>query len=108
MDDAQGTSRPAVAANYTITFKPDGRVAARLDCNRATGTWKASSTGADGGSLSLGPLAMTRAFCPPPSIGDLLAKELGYVRSYRMVEGKLAMALMADAGIIVWEPIRTP
>ena len=36
------TLTPDDKAKYTITFGNDGRVSARIDCNRGTGTWKSS------------------------------------------------------------------
>ena len=102
MDDSQGISRPNDPAKYTISFGSSGRVWARLDCNRASGPWRADAAG---GMLTIGPLASTKALCPKPSIGEFLKAQLGYVRSYTMSQGRLNMALMADGGILVWEPI---
>jgi len=104
MDDAQGTTRPDDRNKYTITFNQDGSLAARLDCNRGVGPWHNDIANATGGSLMIGPLAVTRAYCPDPSMGEFLEQQLGYVRSFTMSEGRLNMALMADGGIIVWEP----
>jgi len=99
MDDAQGITRPANPTRYTIRFSADGRVAARLDCNRGMGNWTSEGAGA----LRIGPLATTRMLCPPPSDGDRLGKQLDYVRSYLIRDGRLHMSLMADGGILVWE-----
>lgn len=104
MDDAQGTTRPADPASYTLAFGRDGRLSARLDCNRGTGPWTSEPADATGGSLAIGPLAMTRAMCPPPSLGDKVARDLGYVRSYVLQGGRLYTSLMADGGILVWVP----
>lgn len=104
MDDAQGTKRPDDQKKYTVSFGADGRAALRLDCNRAAGTWQSESRSSSEGSLEFGPLAMTRALCPPPSMGDMLAAQLPYVRSFVLRDGNLAMSLMADGGIIVWRP----
>jgi para-nitrobenzyl esterase len=57
------TLTPDDKAKYTITFGTDNRVSARVDCNRGAGTWK--SSGAN--QLEFGPLALTRAMCPPGS-----------------------------------------
>lgn len=100
MDDAQGTSRPEDPDKYTLQFGIDGRAAVRLDCNRGAGTW----TGDGASRLSFGPLATTRAACRPPSLGDQLGMMLSYVRSYVVADGRLHMSLMADGGILVWEP----
>lgn len=104
MDDAQGTTRIADPSRYTVAFGADGTVAIRLDCNRGRGSWSAPNPTVTGGSLTFGAIASTRAFCPPPSFGEALASHLGYVRSYKIVDGKLAMSLMADGGILLWEP----
>lgn len=100
MDDTQGTTKPDDPAKYTISFGADGRAAVRLDCNRGMGQWTVDGSGV----LSIGPLATTKVFCPPPSLGDQIGARLGEVRSYVIRDGRLSMALPADAGIIVWEP----
>lgn len=104
MDDAQGRRKPEDPAKYTITLHNDGSFTARLDCNRATGPWRSDAGAAPRGPLSIGPVAATRALCPEPSMGEFLARNLAYVRSYTVAGTQLHMALMADAGIIVWEP----
>ena len=48
---------------------------------------------------------MTRALCPPPSLDERIAADSAYVRSYFLRDGVLALSLMADAGIYLWEPI---
>jgi heat shock protein HslJ len=105
MDDAIGTTRPGDPSRYTMTLADDGTVAMQLDCNRASGTWSAEP-GADGasGAFTFGPLAMTRAFCPPPSMDQSIAMQTGFVRSFVLRDGRLYLSLMADGGILVWEP----
>ena len=105
MDDATGTIVPKDPSRYTMRLKEDGTVVMRLDCNRATGTWSAEP-GDDvaSGRFEFGPLAVTRALCPPPSLGESIAAQAEYIRSYVRRYGKLYLALMADAGIYVWEP----
>ena len=104
MDDAIGTMRPEDPSRYTMTLNDDGTVAMQLDCNRASGTWSAEPA-ADGtsGGFVFGPLAMTRAFCPPPSMDQSLATQTGFVRSFVLRDGRLYLSLMADGGILVWE-----
>ncbi|MCP5270899.1 MAG: META domain-containing protein [Burkholderiaceae bacterium] len=106
MDDAQGTARPADPSAYTLHFGPDGRAALRVDCNRAMGTWQAVPA-ADGGSgtLRFGPLAGTRAMCPPDSLAPRLMRELPFVRGYLLRDGQLHLSLMADGGILSWAPV---
>ena len=105
MDDAEGTERPSDPALYTMSLQGDGSVAMRLNCNRATGTWQAQA-GPDGasGQFTFGPLAATRALCPPPSMDERVTSQASYVRSYLLKDGKLHLSLMADGGILVWEP----
>ena len=105
MDDAQGTERPSGPALYTMSLQGDGSVAMRLNCNRATGTWRAQA-GPDGtsGQFTFGPLAATRALCPPPSMDERVTSQASYVRSYVLKDGRLHLSLMADGGILVWEP----
>ena len=87
---------------YTIAFGTDGTVNARIDCNRGRGSWKSSGPN----QLRFGPLALTRAMCPPGSLYDRMVKDWEFVRSYILKNGHLFLALMADGGIYEFEPIR--
>ena len=104
MDDAVGTVRPDDPSLYTMRLGGDGAVALRLNCNRASGTWSAQP-GADpsSGRFEFGPLAGTRALCPPPSLDERVLAQARYVRSYLLKEGRLYLSLMADGGIYAWE-----
>lgn len=106
MDDRQGTRRPANRSLYTMTLSADGSASFRLDCNRGSARWSASndSTGRSG-SLSFGPVAMTRAMCPPGSMSDRLAADIPNLRGFRVDKGQLSTSLMADGGIYIWEPM---
>lgn len=103
MDDAQGTTRVSDPTRYTIMFEPGGTARVRLDCNRGFGPWQAAASGPASGSLAIGPVASSMMLCPEPSLGERVAQQLGYVRSYVMREGRLNMALMADGGLLIWE-----
>lgn len=106
MDDAQGTTRIADPTRYTIRFEPGGTARVRLDCNRGFGPWEAAPNGPEGGSLQIGLVASTMMLCPEPSLGERVGQQLGFVRSYLIRDGRLNMALMADGGLLVWEPER--
>mgnify|MGYP003428585638 CR=1 FL=1 len=93
--------RPDDRSKYTLAFAADGTVSARLDCNRGRGAWKSSGKG----QLEFGPMAITRAMCPPGSLHDQLVKHWFYVRSYLLRDGRLHLALMADGGIYEFEPL---
>ncbi len=108
MDDAQGTTRIADPERFTLHFGTDGRAALRLDCNRGTGSYEATPVADGSGSLRFGPVAATRARCPPPQIGERIARDLDHVRSYLFQDGKLFLSLMADGGVYEWHPARIP
>jgi len=105
MDDATGTIRPKDPSLFTMRLNADGTVTMRLDCNRATGTWSAQP-GPDGssGRFEFGPLAGTRALCPPPRLDERVTGQAQYVRSFLLKDGRLHLSLMADGGIFVWAP----
>ena len=104
MDDAQPPVRPSDSGRYTLSFSADGRASMMLDCNRGNSTWTSTGNG-EAGSIAFGPIATTRVMCPPASIGDRLARQLADVRGYRLQNGNLHLSLMADAGILTWEPV---
>jgi para-nitrobenzyl esterase len=97
-DDAVLT--PDDGSKYTIAFGPDGMVQVRLDCNRGRGPWRSPGPK----QIELGTLAVTRAFCGPPSLHDQILKQWGNIRSYVVKDGHLFLALMADGGIYEFEP----
>jgi len=93
---------PDDKAKYTIAFAGDGNVNVRFDCNRGRGTW--TSRGPN--QLQFGPLALTRAMCPPGSLHDHLVRQWPFVRSYTMKAGNLFLSLMTDGGSYEFEPMR--
>jgi len=95
--------KPDDPSKYTIAFQPDGRLSTRFDCNRGRGSWKSAGPP----QLEFGPLALTRAMCPPGSLHDHLVKQWPYVRSYVIRDNHLFLSLMADGGIYEFEPMST-
>jgi len=95
------TLTPDDRAKYTIEFGAGGRLSARIDCNRGRGTWKSPGSS----QLQLGPLALTRAACPPGSLHDQIVTQWANIRSFVIKGGHLYLALMADGGIYEFEPI---
>jgi uncharacterized lipoprotein YbaY len=100
MDDK--TLIPDAKTKYTLQFGADGSVAARIDCNSGHGTW--TSTGPS--QLTLGPLALTRAMCPPGSLHDRIVRDWTRIRSYVIKDGHLFLSLMIDSGIYEFEPMK--
>lgn len=106
MDDAQGTTRIDPLGLVTASFSADGQVSFKLDCNRGMASWKATpSTDGTSGTLQFGPIAATRAMCPPPHLDERVARDLAYARTYRYKDGNLYITLMADGGIYEWRPV---
>lgn len=101
--DEIGTIGPDDPVKYTMTLEAGGRVTMRLDCNRATGTWAADPADGESGGFTFGPLAMTRAQCPQPSLDTRIARDAAYVRTYVLRGNRLYLNLMADGGNYVWE-----
>jgi heat shock protein HslJ len=95
------TLTPTEKNRYTVAFNADGKVTVRVDCNRGRGTW--SSSGPN--QLTFGPLALTRAMCPPAPLNDRMARDWQHVRSYIIKDGHLFLSLMADGGIYEFEPL---
>ncbi|MDH4019693.1 MAG: META domain-containing protein [Xanthomonadales bacterium] len=98
MDDS--TDVPADPSLYTLDFSADGTVKMQVDCNRGSGSW----TSEGDNSLKFGPVATTRAMCPPGSLHDAYLAQFEWVRSYVMRDGHLFLATMADGSIIEFEP----
>jgi para-nitrobenzyl esterase len=96
MDDTEAA--PDDRSKYTLEFGRAGVLAGRADCNRLSGRWTAS-----GESISLGPFAMTRAMCPPGSLSDRYVGALAAAVTWMVVDGRLAIAMKADAGILHFE-----
>ena len=95
------TLTPDDGAKYTIEFARDGQLTARIDCNRGRGTWKSSGPS----QVQFGPMALTRATCPPGSLHDQIVKQWPNIRSYVIRDGHLFLALMADGGIYEFQPL---
>ena len=93
---------PDDKVKYTIAFTADGNLNVRFDCNRGRGTW--TSPGPN--QLQFGPLALTRAMCPPGSLHDHIVRQWPFVRSYTIKGGNLFLSLMADGGSYEFEPMR--
>jgi len=88
-------------AKYSIASETDGRVNVRMDCNRGHGIWKSVGTS----QIEFGPLALTRAMCPPAALNDRLPKDWLYVRSYLWQHGHLFLSLTGDRGVYEFEPL---
>lgn len=93
-DDTRVTA--ADPSRYTLTFQPDGQLAAQLDCNRGGGSYTV-----DGGKLSIGPLMSTLMGCPSDTQDFLFAQGLSGVVAWTVKDGALRLEL-ADGGVMVF------
>jgi para-nitrobenzyl esterase len=81
---------------YTLAFVEGDRVALRADCNRGSSSVTSSSPGV----LGVGPMAMTRAMCPPGSLSDRFARDVSRVVRYSIRGGELHLELPTDSGVL--------
>jgi len=95
------TLTPDDSTRYTTEFESSGGVSVRIDCNRGHGTWKSPGPN----QLEFGPLALTRAMCPPAPLNERIGKDWAYVRSYTLKDGHLFLSLRADGGVYEFEPM---
>ena len=102
--DEQPSTTIDAPARYTVEFGDDGKATFTVDCNRGNATWQAEPAATDPGSLTFGPLALTRMFCPQPSQDTQVVGALSRVRSYLLSDGLLHLSLEADSGIMHWRP----
>jgi heat shock protein HslJ len=91
-EDADGQASPDDPSRYTVLFQPDGSLAVRADCNRGFGRYAAV-----GDQIGLLVAGLTRAACPPESLGDRFVRDLNAAVAVGFVQGDLALRL-APAG----------
>ena len=92
--------RPDAPERYTLEFQPGGMVSVRADCNRGSGTYLLN-----GSALTFGPLAMTRAACPPGSEDTEFLRELAAVKGQRFNGDDLVLTL-SDSGSMTFVTTR--
>ncbi len=76
---------PADPSVYTLAFEPDGNARLSIDCNQGNGTWSSESPG----EIEFGPIASTRAMCPPESLHDPYLAHFDAVATYLIDDGHL-------------------
>jgi len=93
--------KPDAPERYTLEFQPGGMVAVRADCNRGSGSYLLS-----GSALTFGPLAMTRAMCPPGSKDTEFLRGLAAVQGQSFRGDDLVLTLKLDAGSMTFVTTR--
>lgn len=90
---------PTTPNKYYLSFNEDGSVAGQIDCNRAFGSYTV-----DGNQISM-MLATTKMHCGDDSQDVAYAANLAEVTSFVIRDGKLALAMPMDSGIVVFDPV---
>ena len=98
----ESSHAPNDKSKYTITFGRNGRVTARVDCNRASSTWKSPKQG----QLQFGSWSRTSTKCGAGSLHDKIVMEGANVKSYWIKDGRLFLSGMAGGGSYELEPVR--
>lgn len=93
------TFTPDDKSKYTIKFGTNGRVVARVDCNRASSTWKVNAKG----ELQFGSWSRTNAKCGPGSLHDQIVSEGADVRNFAIKDGHLFLS--GGGGYYELEPL---
>ena len=84
---------------YTILLRDGGKLQARFDCNRGSGSYEISE-----GRLAFGPLASTFMACPSGSRATPFVRDLQRVVSFFVQDGKLYLELPMDSGTMRFRP----
>ena len=90
---------PEKVAVYTVEFGTSGQVIVVGGCNRGGGTYTVTPPK----GLSIGPLATTRAMCPPGSMSARFLGDFAQMRAYEIVAGMLYISL-ANGAIYQFAP----
>ena len=95
------TFAPDDKSKYTIKFGSNGRVTARVDCNRASTSWRVTAND----RLEFGSWSRTSAKCGPGSLHDRIVTEGAAVRNFAIKDGHLFLSGMEGGGYYELEPM---
>jgi heat shock protein HslJ len=90
---------PDDKSKYTIKFGSNGRVTARVDCNRASTSWRVTAND----QLEFGSWSRTTAKCGSGSLHDRIVNEGGAVRNFAIKDGHLFLS--GGGGYYELEPL---
>lgn len=99
MGAANDVLTPREDVAYTLVFGMDGTLTVEVDCNRGSGSW--SSRGA--GKIEFGPIATTRAICPPGSLHDDFLAAIARVDAYALEDEHLLLAAGPEDAVMEFE-----
>ena len=90
-----GRSVPATKPDsYTIKFEAGGRYFLQADCNRGGGAYEVA-----GGTMKMGPAALTRIACPQGSQDNAFVSALARAGAYAIADGELTLSLVDGAAM---------
>lgn len=92
-----GSTTVLTPSNYTLDFKPAGKVFVKADCNTGNGTYKVK-----GKTITFGPIAMTRKMCPEGSMDTKFLQGLAAARLYKVIANVMTIDLVADGGTMAF------
>jgi len=88
-----GRSVPSAKPDdYTIRFEAGGRYFLQADCNRGGGAYDVT-----GGTMRMGPAALTRMACPQGSQDNAFVSALARASGYAIANGELRLTLVDGA-----------
>ncbi|CDO35704.1 META domain-containing protein [Novosphingobium sp. KN65.2] len=92
----------ALQARHTLSFNRDGSLSLTLDCNRGNANWSAGPLQSGNGSLTIGPVAATRALCPAPSFGEEMAAALPAAKGFTLLPGGKGLTIMTGTAVFAF------
>ena len=95
------TFTPDDKSKYTVKFGSNGRVTARVDCNRASTTWRVTADG----KLDFGSWSRTSAKCGRGSLHDQIVNDGAAVRNFAIKDGHLFLSGTEGGGYYELEPL---
>jgi len=105
-EDGAGSEPREVPLNkYAMSLDATGRARFTFDCNKGTSDWTAAPSSGSTGTLSFGPIAVTKALCPDTGFGEALAAALSKPRQYQIYDGRLTMSAGESELSYVWDSI---
>ncbi len=90
-------STPDAEADYTLMLTASGQMAGQADCNTINSTYTV-----DGSQLSFGPIASTKALCPPGSLSDTYIQALTNTNAYALEGETLTLSFGSDGNTLIF------
>ena len=89
-------------SRYTLAFKDENKIAAKIFCNRGAGSYSSSGPS----KISFGHMALTRAFCMPDDpIEGRITRDFASISSFAVKNGTLTLTVANHGGVYVFEPM---